>query len=284
MSGMRKDIKKFDPSILRYSKEERYLRYLLSIHGLKKAVNLFIKVFSSFFEGFLLGESVKATEENYPHIYKIAKRSASILNLKNPPHIFIAQEPLFIAYTIGTKEKHQIVLSSGIVENFDEKEISFVIGHEIGHIIFDHLIFQSIIAFYTIFISRLPFLKYALFPSFLPLLAWSRSAEISADRVGLFVCRDIRASINAMIKLSGGKGILEHVKVEEYMKQFEFLKKSPGRFLEIFSTHPFLSKRGKAIFVFYNSSFYKNVIRFKKITPSFKEGVEREVGRVMRVR
>jgi len=282
---MRKKMKKnFEPSILRYPNEEKLLRYLLSIYGLKKAVNIFIKIFSSLFEGFLLGESVKATDKNYPHIYKIGKRVSSILNLKNPPNIFIAQDPLFIAYTIGTKEKHQIVLSSALVENFSEKEISFVIGHEIGHIIFDHIVFHSLIAFWTIFISRLPVLKYTLFPSFLPLLAWSRNAEISADRVGLFVCRDIRASINAMMKLSGGKEILLHVTPEEYMKQFDLLKKSPGRFLEFFSTHPFLPKRGKALFVFSNSLFYKNIIKYKKITPSLKEGVEKEVGRIMRVR
>ena len=284
MSGVREKVKKkFDPSILRYPNEERLLKSLLSIYGLRETVNLFIKIFSTLFEGFLLGEAIKATEKSYPHIYKIGRRVSSILDLKNPPDIFVAQEPLFIAYTIGTKEKHQIVLSSALVENFSEREISFVIGHEVGHIIFDHLVFHSLIAFWSLFISRIPFLKYILFPSFLPLLTWSRNAEISADRVGLFVSRDIKASINAMIKLSGGKGILKYVNPQEYMKQFDLLKKSPGRFLEIFSTHPFLPKRGKALFVFYNSLFYKNVIKHKKITPSLKEGVEKEVGRIMRV-
>jgi Zn-dependent protease with chaperone function len=284
MPRMRKSMrKKFDPSILRYPNEERLLKYLLSIYGLKEAVNLFIKIFSTLFEGFLLGEAVKSTEKNYPHIYKIGKKVSSILNLQNPPNIFVTQDPLFIAYTIGTKEKHQIVLSSALVENFSEKEISFVIGHELGHIIYDHLVFHSLIAFWTIFTSQIPLFKYLLFPSLLPLLAWSRNAEISADRVGLFVCRDIKSSINAMMKLSGGKEILKHVSSEEYMKQFDLIKKSPGRFLEFFSTHPFLPKRGKALFIFYKSPFYKNVIRYKKITPSLKEGVEKEVGRIMKV-
>jgi len=284
MPRMRKSMrKKFDPSILRYPNEERLLKYLLSIYGLKEAVNLFIKIFSTLFEGFLLGEAVKSTEKNYPNIYKIGKKVSSILNLQNPPNIFVTQDPLFIAYTIGTKEKHQIVLSSALVENFSEKEISFVIGHELGHIIYDHLVFHSLIAFWTIFTSQIPLFKYLLFPSLLPLLAWSRNAEISADRVGLFVCRDIKSSINAMMKLSGGKEILKHVSSEEYMKQFDLIKKSPGRFLEFFSTHPFLPKRGKALFIFYKSPFYKNVIRYKKITPSLKEGVEKEVGRIMKV-
>lgn len=276
--------KNFDPSVLRYPKEERLLKHLLSIYGLKRAVNLFIKFFSSFFEGFLLGESVKVTDKNYPHIYKIAKMTSFALRMNNPPSLFVAQEPLFLAYTIGTREKYHIVLSSGLVENFEQKELSFVIGHEIGHVIFDHIVFHSLIAFYTIFISRLPILKYTLFPSILPLLAWSRNAEISADRVGLFVCRDIKSSINAMMKLSGGRNILKHVEVQEYMKQFDLLKKSYGRFMEFFSTHPFLPKRGKALLIFSKSRFYENLIKFRKITPSLKEGVEKEVGRVMKVR
>lgn len=275
--------KRVELSILRYPKEEKILRGLLSIYPLKKVANLFVKISSYLFEGFLLGEAVKVSPRNYPHIYRISKDAVSTLQLKNPPAVFVVQDPLFIAYTVGVKEKYQIILSSGIVENFTRKEIAFVIGHEIGHIVFDHILFHSIMTFYTLFASSIPVINYILFPSFLPLLAWSRNSEISADRVGLLICRDLKASLNAMMKLSGGKEILKHVSTEEYMKQLELLKSSPGRFLEFFSTHPFLPKRGKALSIFYASPLYRSFFKSQKITPSLKEGVEKEVGRIMRV-
>lgn len=271
-------------SIVRYSREEKTASLLFKIPGLKKIAHIFTRFTSRFIiEGFLLGECVKVTSKNYTTIYKIAARAQKMLKLSTPPAVFIQQSPELIAYTVGAKDKYYIVISSALVETFTQKEIAFVLGHEMGHILFDHVLFYSIVAIYSIFISQIPFLRIFMVPTMLPVLTWARQAEISCDRVGLIISGDIKSSLSALLKLSGGSKILNYVSPEEFIKQVDALKKTPGRFMEIFSSHPFLPKRGKALKLFYTSHFYKNLIKGKKITPSLKEGVEKEVEKLLRV-
>lgn len=84
-----------------------------------------------------------------------------------------------------------LALSSQIIRDLDEAGLRFVIGHELGHAVFNH--------------HGYPDPQNAESESERTfLLELKRSAEFSADRVGLLASRDLRASIRTCIQLASG--------------------------------------------------------------------------------
>ena len=76
---------------------------------------------------------------------------------------------------------YAVFLNAGIINLMEEEELKFVIGHELGHLKFEH---HKIIKQPGKSIS----------PAFtLRLFEHSRYAEISADRCGYIACDSLRA-------------------------------------------------------------------------------------------
>jgi len=88
-----------------------------------------------------------------------------------------------------------LILHAGLLNQFSEAEMLFVIGHELGHAMYDHIDVheQGGMSREDLGAERLARLH-----------AWSRAAEISADRVGLLCCGDLDAALSAIFKLASG--------------------------------------------------------------------------------
>ena len=95
--------------------------------------------------------------------------------------------------TIGM-DKPFIVVNCGLVDLLDEEELRFVIGHELGHALSGHAVYQTLLL-------RLIRLSGVARPgsrsarsasgrSSPPCFEWSRKAELSADRAGLLATQD----------------------------------------------------------------------------------------------
>ena len=67
------------------------------------------------------------------------------------PDLYIWQMPLTNAMAIGSK-KPIVVLNSGTVSLMDEHELRTVLGHEAGHILSDHVLYQT--ALYILLADR----------------------------------------------------------------------------------------------------------------------------------
>ena len=82
------------------------------------------------------------------------------------------------AYCSYSGQDIVIGLSSQLVKLMSKNELVFVIGHELGHALYEH---------YKLPASGL--CQGSIPPSrTLQLMSWSRQAEISADRAGLICC------------------------------------------------------------------------------------------------
>src|ERR1017187_10995577 len=71
-----------------------------------------------------LASSVRASEQQFPQLYRSMRDGAYVLDLPVIPELFISQNPLVNAMTLGA-DKPFIVISTGMVDLFDAEEMRF---------------------------------------------------------------------------------------------------------------------------------------------------------------
>lgn len=233
--------------ILRFKGELIYLFFLiliiilLAFFTFKIHINLLIGtiIFSLLYIRLLqaqqLGNSLQVSEFQSPDIFNLAKECAAILRLKKMPKVYITQDPIMNAYTMGFMNPYTVVLNSGVVENLSHNEIRTVIGHEFGHIKFRHSMILSFIS---------PIGKNFVFADFL-FGFWSRKTEYTADRCGLICSGGNKiAFIKTLIKIAAGAKIGEKVDLEKLSLQLQNAKERRiDKAGELFGSHPYILKR-----------------------------------------
>lgn len=120
--------------------------------------------------------------------------------------------------------------SSTLIDILSDEEFQFVIGHELGHFIYDHQGISNNNGELTI-----------------RQLKASRYQEISADRIALIACGSLEIAIKALIKSSSGL-TSKHLRydVGTYLNQLR-LAKNHSSIFEEYSTHPSAPLRCKAL-------------------------------------
>lgn len=148
------------------------------------------------------GSNLKVTNANYPKVYRYLEEACHILDLDRVPDLYLDWSYGINACTIGA-EHPIVILNSGLIDLCDDDEIMFIIGHEVGHIKSNHMLYHMMVQVLDYFIDTLPGgrlmaggLQYALY-------YWYRMSEFSADRAGLLCCQDTEAMTRAFIKMAG---------------------------------------------------------------------------------
>lgn len=196
-----------------------------------------------------LGNSIKISKNQIKDINQIVEESAKRLKLKRVPQVYITQNPILNAYAMGFKNPFIIVLTSGIVENLTKQELSFVLGHEMGHIKFSHTLLLSIIS---------PIGRSLVFLDFLTGF-WSRKTEYTCDRCGLVASENIKSSITALLKVSCGPKVTSLIDVDYLFEQLQDIKESKINNLgEILTSHPYIVNRIHKLIVFASNYNFKS--------------------------
>lgn len=148
------------------------------------------------------GSNLKITANNYPCIYEYLDYACHILDINRKPDLYIQWGYEINAFTVGA-ENPILVLNSGVIDLCDDDEKLFIIGHELGHIKSNHMLYHMMAQLINYLIDLIPGgsligapLKYAL-------LYWDRMSEFTADRAGLLCCQNQNAAVRAFIKMAG---------------------------------------------------------------------------------
>ncbi len=194
-----------------------------------------------------LASSVRASEEQFPTLYHDMLDGCYILDLPKVPELFIWQNPMANAMTLGT-DKPFIVITTGMVDLFDEEEIRWVIGHELGHVLSGHAVYRTMLYHLVNLATRLSFIPFAWlgFKTVIwGLEEWYRKSELSCDRAGLLASQDVAAARRALMKLAGGSrlGELSHDAFHQQAREYDAVPDVREGLLKLLqlqgTTHPF---------------------------------------------
>lgn len=217
------------------------------------------------------GSCLKVDEEDYPSIYKVLGDAVSTLGVENHlvPDLYLQYDYMVNAFTTGEK-RPLLVLNSGTLDLLEPDEQTFIIGHELGHILSHHVLYHMIVNSMTEFIDLGALVNAAIE---LPMFYWSRMSELTADRAGLLACQDVKACIRAMIKMAGlPQSQYDRINVQAFIDQaHDFKTKNTGfldesfKFLAIAnSTHPWLVLRAAELLNWVESGEYQRILDLRK--------------------
>ena len=191
-----------------------------------------------------------------------------ILDLEKVPPMYVNQDPQPNAMCIGLDEPI-IVVTTGLVELLDEEEMRAVVGHEVGHALSGHSVYRTILLFLTnlaLRVAWIPLGNLAIMAIVTALREWFRKSELSADRAGLLVGQDLKASMRGLMKIAGGNHLHE-MNVDAFLKQAEEyeaggdLRDSVLKILNVLPrTHPFTTVRAAELKKWAESRDYQRIM------------------------
>jgi len=241
-----------------YSADVNMLRSFQRMRPVEYAATALVRTNRELMRGDLLGKGVRIGPRQFPSLYKLISHCAGTLSV-GIPHVYVVNSPVVNAYTFGTDDESFIVLHSALVDTMSEAELLFVLGHETGHIQNKHVVYGTALQVLTSGAQLV--LGFLVEPALIALRSWYRSAEITCDRAGLLCSQDIDAGVKSFMKLAvGSSRLFGEMDVEAYLEQLEESRGSVGRYLEAFSTHPYLPKRIHALRLFAESAIYRESI------------------------
>lgn len=189
--------------------------------------------------------AVQVSENQFPRIWELYGDVCETLDAPDKYPIFVSQTPIVNAGAYGMDEPF-IILNSGTVKLLDDTQLSYVMGHELGHIMSDHVLYRTM----TVLLINLaqmgfPIVGLAARAILVGLLEWSRKSELSSDRAGLLAIQNAEEVMETMLKMAGG-GDDEETSLAEFIRQAEEYRESGDMADQVFKvlnligqSHPF---------------------------------------------
>lgn len=238
---------------IRFQPERELIDQLFERFGLAALIDHFVELGSlTDMHDLVLASQLRLTPVVSPRLHGLLAEVRATLGFTDEIDLFVAQDPQINAgaiHALHAGRPHLLSLTSALVERMEDDELRFVLGHELGHLGFQH------------YRARLAGAAFGETddgePRVPPLLArrlesWDRLAELSADRAGLRVV-DGRLDIvvRVFFKLQSGLGP-EHLRfdVDAFLDQLTRLQALERRNLLSIFSHPATPIRVRALQLF----------------------------------
>jgi Zn-dependent protease with chaperone function len=239
--------------------------------------------------GQYLASGISIDQKSFPDLYEVLSHCAATLGIPTPHALAHNRDASFNAFTAGTDEYSFISITSGLCQYFSRDEASFVIGHECGHIASQHLVYHTLVWVLTNTASRYlgPLGAVLSRTAGIPLLAWARRSEITADRAGLLCCGDLTVAERAFLRLVAGLADIDKVDVEDYLQKFKEIEAyhSISGWKQLFTTHPMIPRRIEALRLFARSELYYSLTdkpRPENVPLLSREELDRRVNQIVK--
>jgi len=210
-------------------------------------------------------ESLLITRTTSPKLYRLVEQVQQRLGLERTPEVFVQADPTLNAFApvVADATRPVVIVNSGLVQLLSLTELTFALGHELGHLGLSH--------------EHRPLIAPSSELDALGARSRHRYAELSADRVGLLACRSTFTAANVMIKTASGlTSELLGFDIDQFIAQVDRSPDEISRTWELELTHPALPFRLWALLRFSHSDVYADITGQGGATVPLEE-VEQEI-------
>lgn len=193
-------------------------------------------------------ESLLVTSTTAPKLYRLVEQVQQRLGLDRTPEVYVQADPTLNAFApaVADTTRPVAIVNSGLVQLLTLTELSFALGHELGHLGLSH--------------EHRPASAPSSELDALGARSRHRYAELSADRVGLLACRSTFTAANVMIKTASGlPSELLGFDIDQFIAQVDRAPDEISRAWELELTHPALPFRLWALLRFSHSDVYSEI-------------------------
>ncbi len=216
---------------------------------------------------FYLGTSLKVSEQQCPELWASHTAACRILDLPEIYDLYLTTPVVGIAATIGSRTP-MIVVDSMVLQRLGPGEQRALVGHELGHILSDHVLYITALNILIAAGGSLPTLLGLPFRAVKTvLLEWYRAAELSADRAATLVVRDPQIVCRMLMVAASGlpAGQLDLDAFMTQAMEYESWDDPSDRvrrfFSEINVTHPYAVRRVREVMRWVQSGEYDRILR-----------------------
>lgn len=211
--------------------------------------------------------AVRVGPNQFPRVWDLYCDVCTTLDAAERYPLFVSQNPVVNAGAYGMKEPF-IILNSGTLALLTDRQVSYILGHELGHVMSDHVLYRTMTEL-LIALARMgfPIVGLAARAILVALLEWSRKSELSADRAGLLAIQDPDEVMGSMLKMAGG-GEDAETSLPEFIRQAEDYRESGDMADQVFKvlnllgqTHPFWVLRLSELRGWIETGAYDRVVR-----------------------
>ena len=187
-----------------------------------------------FFSAYLRTNAIRASEHQLPELFHAAQEGARKLGMECP-EIYVLQHNVWNAFATRIFGRRMVVLFSGAVDSIllkgDVEQLSWVIGHELGHHWAGHFTFKQKLARWGGWLVWVN-------------LWHSRRRELTCDRVGLYCSGSLKSARLAMLNLTAGAQLAAKANPDAAIAQWQ---QHRGEFFvkyrTLYSSYPHLLAR-----------------------------------------
>lgn len=189
----------------------------------------------------------------FPDVYEMVSDCARRLGI-GIPTVFVENSNVLNAYTYAYEDDSPVmVITSTLLARVTPGELRVVIGHECGHIHNNHGIYETaariLLNAAQIAVPGLrQIAALASVPLQLAFQTWSRAAEVTCDRAGVICSEDPQDAVSLMTKFIYSTAVgNREVNLDAILRQYDAIRSTPVRLLELSMDHPLPVRRIFAI-------------------------------------
>jgi Zn-dependent protease with chaperone function len=215
-----------------------------------------------------LGSAVRLGDRQLPHIWVLEREVFNVLDLPEPPDLYLTQFPFANAMVIGAA-RPIVVLNSETVELLDTEGLRAVLAHEAAHVLSDHTLYGTALQILLLLgrSARLPLLAgLPLRAITAALMEWFRAAELTCDRGSAVVVRDPLAVCRVLMTLSAGAAA-DQLDLDAFMAQgLDYTEGGRGLerlsrlLLDLNLTHPMPVRRAHELLRWVREGEYDRIV------------------------
>lgn len=264
---VRRQLVDISPRAWEHPADRAALATMQAIPGFDEALKKIVGMFGE--RGIRLAfqaNAVRVSERQFPRLHRLWRNVHGTLDSAEDYELFVAQSPFVNAGAYGV-DKPWVVLNSASLAMLSDREVEFIMGHELGHVLSGHALYHTMLVILVqLALAGGALGGIVLLPIIYGLREWQRKSELSADRAGLLAVQIPDAGMRTMMRLAGG-GSDEEMDLGEFLRQADEYRQGEGimdQVLKVLNTlnqsHPFLVLRAALLRDWIQEGAYDRIV------------------------